>query len=231
MPDRQSHRLIDHDYTEPGSYFVTICTRDRACVFGDVVDGTLQHTLLGVLVERELLLIPVRRSPRVRLGPFVVMPNHVHAIIINCRGDRLVHRKVRAGRGAEEARANDRAMSPANPLPPEYKPYRNVRATGDIREGGMNAAPTLEALSLGAIVGTFKAGVTREARRLGIWGKAPLWQRAFHDHVVRGEHAFGVIARYIRSNPWQWSLDRENPSRTGDDEFDQWLTEEGKKPV
>jgi putative transposase len=235
-PNRESHRLIDHDYTEPRSYFVTICVQNGVNAFGDVIDGEMRQSTLGVLVERELLLVPVRRAPWILLAAHVVMPNHVHAIITNVRGDRLVHRKVRGGKGANEAREIDRQFPP-EPLAPEFRPIRAVGATlaspsNDVQTpGDASVAPTLEALSLGAVIGGFKSGVTREARTLGLWGSDALWQRDYHDHVIRNPKAFARIRRYINENPAQWQQDRENPGRAGTDEFDQWLEEEGKQPI
>lgn len=228
LPRRESHRLVDFDYTQRGAYFITICTNDRGCHFGEVKDGRMLHSALGVLVERELLLVPVRRRPWIRLGCHVVMPNHVHAVILNDRADRYVHRRVRGGRGAQEARDIDAQMPAEQPLQPEYRPCRDIRGAG---AGDASVAPTLESLSIGAIVGGFKAGVTREARRLGLWGDATLWQREFYDHVIRCQAASERISHYIAQNPARWTLDRENADRTGDDEFERWLEAEGRKPL
>ncbi|MCA8920126.1 MAG: transposase [Planctomycetes bacterium] len=202
-PNRQSHRLQGYDYTEPRSYFVTICSKDRSCIFGEVVKAKTVLNPLGVLAERELLLLPRRRKPWVALGEYVIMPNHIHAIIINQRGDLQVHK---ASRGDVHVARE-----------PDGEPA-----------GGVNPAPTLEPLSLGAIVGSFKAGVTREARRLGLWREGDLWQREYYDHVIRNESARSRINEYIRNNALRWHLDRENPNQEGNDDFDTWLTEQGK---
>ena len=50
-----------------------------------------------------------------------------------------------------------------------------------------------------------------------------LWQRSFHDHIIRKESSFQRILDYIADNPARWTVDRENPERTGEDEFDHWL--------
>jgi hypothetical protein len=79
------------------------------------------------------------------------------------------------------------------------------------------------------LVGGLKAGVTREARRLGFWDERPLWQREFWDHIVRSPKTYERIAEYIDSNPLRWTLDRENPNAVGKDVFESWLEEEGRK--
>jgi REP element-mobilizing transposase RayT len=81
-PDVTSRlRLRDYDYSTPGVYFVTICTEDRACLFGDVVDGVLIPHTSGLMVESWWHTIP-RRYPSVDVADVVVMPNHLHGLIM-----------------------------------------------------------------------------------------------------------------------------------------------------
>jgi putative transposase len=78
---RRSIRLKGYDYTQAGAYFVTICTKDRACLFGDVADGVMRLNQMGHIVRQCWLAIP-NHVPHVLLDEFVVMPNHVHGIIV-----------------------------------------------------------------------------------------------------------------------------------------------------
>ena len=78
---RRSIRLRDYDYSRDGAYFITICTYRRECLFGDVIDGEMIPNTIGCIVEEEWLRSPMVRS-YVRLDSFVVMPNHMHGIII-----------------------------------------------------------------------------------------------------------------------------------------------------
>lgn len=77
---RRSIRLPGYDYSQAGAYFVTLCVHDRACLFGEVVDGAMRLNELGALVASEWLRTATIR-PQVTLDEFVVMPNHFHAII------------------------------------------------------------------------------------------------------------------------------------------------------
>ena len=77
---RRSIRLKHYDYSQPGAYFVTICTHARACVFGDVVDGTMVLNDAGKMAAQCWRAIP-EHFPHVALDVFVVMPNHVHGIL------------------------------------------------------------------------------------------------------------------------------------------------------
>jgi len=78
---RRSIRLKGYDYTRAGAYFVTICTKDRTCLFGDVADGVMRLNQMGHIVRQCWLAIP-EHFPHVLLDEFVVMPNHVRGIIV-----------------------------------------------------------------------------------------------------------------------------------------------------
>ena len=77
---RRSVRLPGFDYSSAGAYSVTLVTASRLCVFGCVAADHLQPSVLGQVVEDEWLATPSVR-PGVTLGAFVVMPNHLHAIV------------------------------------------------------------------------------------------------------------------------------------------------------
>jgi REP element-mobilizing transposase RayT len=78
---RRSIRLQGFDYSQTGAYFVTICTRERACIFGEVIDGEMRLNNAGDVVDQCWLAIP-RHFPDVDLDAYVVMPNHVHGIVV-----------------------------------------------------------------------------------------------------------------------------------------------------
>jgi len=79
-PERKSPRLPAYDYAAMGAYFVTVCARNRACVFGAVVSDEMRLNRVGRIVEECWSAITMH-FPAVRLDPFVVMPNHVHGIV------------------------------------------------------------------------------------------------------------------------------------------------------
>lgn len=93
MPDKfrnkyriSSTRLQNWDYGRNAAYFVTICTQGREHYFGDIVDGKMQLSPIGKLAEKYWMEIP-QHFPFVQLNAFVVMPNHVHGIIVIDRND------------------------------------------------------------------------------------------------------------------------------------------------
>ena len=82
VPQRRSPRLQGYDYAQAGAYFVTICTHNRAHLFGTIVDGVMVLNHAGKIAEDELVSIPEYWPQQVELEAFVVMPNHVHAILV-----------------------------------------------------------------------------------------------------------------------------------------------------
>jgi putative transposase len=77
----KSIRLKEYDYSQPGAYFVTVCTHNRASLFGKIIDGEMVLNDMGKIVGKCILDIPVHFSD-VEIDKFVIMPNHVHLIII-----------------------------------------------------------------------------------------------------------------------------------------------------
>lgn len=78
---RSPLRLKNYDYASNGAYFVTICTKDRECLFGEITERKMRLNEFGEIVRDEWLKTPVVR-PGVELDVFVVMPNHIHGIVV-----------------------------------------------------------------------------------------------------------------------------------------------------
>ena len=77
---RRSIRLREYDYTEVGAYFVTICTYNRECLFGEIVHGEMRLNGFGKTIEDEWLRTATIR-PYIELEGGVIIPNHVHGIV------------------------------------------------------------------------------------------------------------------------------------------------------
>ncbi|NEO55600.1 MAG: transposase [Okeania sp. SIO3B5] len=80
-PRRSSLRLKGYDYTQPGAYFVTLCTKNRECLFGQIVGGIVKLNEYGRIVAQSWQWLEQQYS-YVELDTWVVMPNHLHGIII-----------------------------------------------------------------------------------------------------------------------------------------------------
>jgi putative transposase len=94
--NRRSIRLKEYDYASPGWYFVTICTHQQNCLFGDIQNGKMVFSPIGKIAQEFWLEIP-SHFKNIELDEFVIMPNHIHGVIIindngwdngKCRGVR-----------------------------------------------------------------------------------------------------------------------------------------------
>ena len=161
---RHAIRLRGYDYSRAGAYFVTICVRDRAPILGTIVEDRVDHTDCGRAVA-DCWRWLAERYPHVDLDEWIVMPNHLHGIVVIGDGD-----QGRSGTG-----------------PVRRKP-------------------------LGGMVGAFKTVSTQRVNLLRGRAGEPVWQRDFHEHIIRNEEELDRIRRYVASNPLHWALDRENPA-------------------
>jgi len=184
---RRSIRLRGYDYAQAGAYFVTICTHSQGCLLGEIVDGEMRLNPLGTMAAASWHAIP-HHSPRVVLDEGIIMPNHIHGII------------VIQGRGEASAL-------------PIYVPKELPKTDASpLRRGRLNGT---QPGSLSAIVQNFKSISTRQINGMrGVPG-TPVWQRNYYEHVIRNDRELDRIREYIATNPLKWALDQENPQRTG----------------
>ena len=86
LPTRKHPRLDYYDYSAPGAYFITICAQNRRCLFSTIVGRGLapaevQYTAYGEIAQKQLFLLE-ERYPTLHIDRFVIMPNHIHAILL-----------------------------------------------------------------------------------------------------------------------------------------------------
>jgi REP element-mobilizing transposase RayT len=81
MKSHKSIRLKGYDYSRAGAYFVTICTHNKECLFGDVVDGNMALNDFGRMVDSEWLKTSEIRK-NILLDGYIIMPNHFHGIVL-----------------------------------------------------------------------------------------------------------------------------------------------------
>ncbi|MCB0220578.1 MAG: transposase [Chrysiogenetes bacterium] len=183
---RRSIRLRGYDYTRAGAYFLTICARGRECLFGEVAEGTVRLSDSGRAVEAAWHGLP-EHYPHVDLDAFVVMPNHVHGIIVLSDPD------VGAG----------------------LKPAPTENAVVEMDRAGLKPAPTGTHHGLPEIVRAFKTFSARRINALRGTPGVPVWQRNYYEHIVRDDDDLARIREYIANNPIGWGGDRENPANAG----------------
>jgi putative transposase len=184
---RRSIRLRGYDYTQPGAYFVTICTHKNQCPFDDPV-------LRGV-VRTYWEAIPTHAT-HVTLDAWVVMPNHLHGIIV-IEGD-----ASRVGARHSQLRSS---------LPRPFHSMAIRPSTGCFAGNALPLRRGVPPGSLGAIVGNFKSVSARRINGVRHMAGMRVWQRNYYEHVIRSERALQRIREYIHNNPLRWDLDVENP--------------------
>ncbi len=193
---RRSIRLKGYDYTQAGAYFITIVTKDRACLFGEVVEDDMRLSPMGIIVQECWLAIP-DHFPHAVLDEFVVMPNHVHGIIVLNETEKV---------GARHATPRPPAAPrpPAVPRPEQFgKPVPG---------------------SIPTIVRSFKSAATKCINEYRGTPGAPVWQHNYYEHIIRTEESLNCIREYILTNPLRWHLDRQNELATGTDPMDaEWF--------
>ena len=179
---RRSIRLRGYDYAQPGAYFVTICTQERLCLFGEIVDGKVILNDAGRIATKCWNDIPVH-FPQVALDQFVVMPNHVHGIL-------WIVKTI----GAKDVSPDD---------------GKHISPVGAKNLSPLRSQPAGTSKTIGSIVRGFKIGVTQWMRQER--NVRDVWQRNYYEHIIRNETALNRIRQYIVENPARWAEDLENP--------------------
>ena len=206
---RRSIRLKGYDYTAPGAYFVTICTHDHVCTFGEVVEGDMRLNAYGRVVDTYWSRIP-RHFPHVTLDAWVVMPNHIHGIIVITDAPSPVDK-----RGRRICRGE--AILESTPvMRHDLEPQPSSNSTGYTGIASpLQSQPTrphgVPSGSLGAIVGNFKSITNRRINRMRHTPGGRVWQRNYWDHIIRNDRAYQRIRQYIENNPALWEEDQLHP--------------------
>ena len=161
---------------------------------------------VGVLADVFWYEIP-KHAPNVELGSFVIMPNHMHGILIinppklsdisKSGGDVDVDDvQTRHALSLPQSQPPQPQPQSQPPQPPQSEP--NI-GTKRFQNQGKN--------TVSSIVGSYKSAVTRHANRLGFeFG----WQSRFHDHIIRSDAEYQRINYYIETNPIKWASDKFN---------------------
>lgn len=171
------------DYSWNGAYFITICTANRQHFFGKIVNGKMLLSPAGTIANVLWHELP-NRNPHLELGDFVVMPNHIHGILILNKPVDLLH-ATDPTQGSLQGNENDE----------NDENDRNEKM----------AAISPKAGSVSAIIRSYKSAVTKHANRLGLENG---WQSRFHDRIIRNDAEYQRISDYIVANPENWTEDQ-----------------------
>ena len=181
-----SGRLSTWDYSSNAAYFITICTTDRQHYFGKIIDAEIQLSKIGKYANDSWMNIP-HHFPYFYLDVFVIMPNHVHGIVLienPYMDNRSDFNFVETRHALSLQKTNNEDHETKQPHP-------------RFRNQGRN--------TISAMVGSFKSAVTKFCNE----NKFQLgWQSRFHDHILRDTKEFHSIRNYIITNPDNWKNDK-----------------------
>ena len=206
-----STRLQNWDYRWNAPYFVTICTQNREHYFGEIINHKMQLSKQGVLADvfwREIK----NHVENVDPDEFIVMPNHIHGILILNNATGGNHNNDGDGnnvndvtnvnvanvetRHALSLQQRQQQQTPSNPQNKSGSPPKTI-GQQRFQNQGKN--------SLSSIMGSYKSAVTRHCNRLGLeFG----WQSRFHEHIIRDAAEYQRIKNYIANNPRNWKEDK-----------------------
>jgi len=234
---RRSIRLRGYDYSENGAYFVTICTRNREHLFGEIKNEEMRLNDAGRMIDRWWYELG-NRFPDIELDAFVVMPNHIHGIIVI--KNLPVPDPVRAILSNRPEPAPDcvRAIPCNRPEPesnPDFNPNPNTntgteemwkrkREQGDYSESPVRMQKmrirkipnTYD--GLGRYISWFKRMTANEYIRRVKTEEFPrfeksIWHRNYYESIIRDDGEWNAFQEYIEKNPEMWNEDELNSRR------------------
>ena len=209
-----SSRLQTWDYGTNGAYFITICTQNREHFFGIVQNGTVQLSQIGKIAEQLWIEIP-NQFPFIELGNFVVMPNHVHGmLIINKIVSPSVETRFIASNNIESIDNKETRFIASNKIESNVVDDINDDVNEETRliaslpdkNGGFSGDknPMLKD-TISKIIRWYKGRCSFECRKINSdFG----WQSRFYDHIIRNSKSFDIIQNYIFENPMNWEKDK-----------------------
>ena len=192
---RRSIRLKGYDYSQAGLYFITICTQNRNCLFGEIINHKMILNQAGQMIETEWLKLP-KRFTNIQLHEYVVMPNHFHAILEIVDQNNVV----------DQNKINQYNMITQHATV-------NQNASDERNEKGQTQGFDPTNKTVGDMVGAYESITTVEYIR-GVknnnWQpfNKKLWQRNYWEHIIRDEKSYKTISDYIINNPLKWDNDK-----------------------
>jgi REP element-mobilizing transposase RayT len=209
---RRSIRLKEYDYSLPGSYFITNCTQDHVCLFGEIINGEMILNEMGKIIADEWIKSAKIRN-EIQFDEWVIMPNHFHAIavisrVISRRDDRpVIPEKITLPIVTKQ---DDRPVIPEKITLPivtkqDDRPVIPTVAIPPIISARPNGP---KPQSIGALMAGFKSAVTTRINRLRRTPGVNIWQNNYWEHIIRDENECNRIRQYIIENPRNWDNDK-----------------------
>jgi len=194
---RHDIRLLGYDYSTPGTYFITICVQNRACILGDVVNGEMTLNKVGSMIDGWWMTTD-QHFAGAESDAYMIMPNYFHALVrigwTEDSPEASRHGGLRLREGEGDALSTDGSRSQS-------------------RHGGLGLHDD-DTVSLAKVVQWFKSATTTAySRRVASdgWPRFPgrLWQQNYYEHIIRNQAELDRARGYVMGNPGKWSEDAE----------------------
>ncbi|MCX6239792.1 MAG: transposase [Bacteroidia bacterium] len=216
------------DYGRNAAYFVTICILDRECYFGEIVEKQFIASPIGEIAQTYWQEIP-QHFPYVQLDSFVIMPNHLHGIIIIDKPEKMVgdneteskiddgmikktiensindHVETLHATSLQQAHATSLQKNPATEINPSSQNINSepINHSSPFKNEHM-ASISPKSGTLGSIIRSYKSAVSKKAHLIKPGFE---WQERFHDSIILNERSYQIISDYIINNPANWKDD------------------------
>ena len=180
----ESSRAQWWDYANAGAYFITICTAGREWLFGEILNNEMHLSPIGEMVYQEWNVSFDMRA-ELFCNTFVIMPNHIHAILRIENGIVVGTHGIVVGTHGRASR-----QTPTPPMPTNTGvAYRSPKSISSFMAG-------------------FKSAATKRINEYRNSPKMPVWQTRFHDHIIRNDAEYQRIYNYIETNIENWEKDK-----------------------
>ena len=186
---RNSVRLKGYDYSQPGSYFITICTKNEAPLFGEISNHKIILSSAGKIANK-CWLETEKHFKNIKLDQFIFMPDHFHAII------HITNPAPRRGLINQTLPPGQKTLNIPHKTTPSDEQWILMKNPKQV---------------LGKIIRYFKGKSAKLIREKGY--DYFQWQRNYHDHIIRNKKELQKIREYIIENPVKWTVDKENPPK------------------
>jgi REP element-mobilizing transposase RayT len=141
-------------------------------------------------------------APNVDLGDFIVMPNHIHGIVILNKPE---SKQLNNYLGFDPLKNKENSINAETGIVNAETGIINAETGHALSLPGDNRFQNIGKNTISSIIGSYKSAVTKHANRLGIENG---WQTRFHDHIIRNDNEYQKISDYIVNNPNLWNEDR-----------------------
>ena len=215
-----SARLHNWDYATAAAYFITICTKEKASYFGEITNHKMTLSNAGIIAD--MLWFEIKNhTQNVELGAYVVMPNHIHGILIlkgmGSDESQKQHVETLHAETLHVERLHVETLHatslPGMPIPPPGMPIPPpgvpipppiIPPPPPIEKNEFMSSISPKSNSLSTIIRSYKSAVTKHCNRLDLeFG----WQTRFYDHIIRDAKSFENIEHYIENNIKNWKED------------------------